>query len=348
MFCFQMDSNCLICFGSHDSNDCPEKKNEHCTDCFVLIKHCSDHSTICGKKSWLYNPYENLYVQPTKERCILGFNGSLRFLKDGYWRKGTDGLELFSPLHEALFEFKFEKDLSLHLTRFAPIRIIAVVKENGEHTDIFREKLMLLTSRKKLIVAKNLDEQFVRNMVHDKHDWNTTLILVVTAAEGPVISLNVSPPGKLARYYQIPYDEAMKKFSIPSGLDVVSCSTEPKCDEFKNDKVYTPQICQQSNFVEQNLQLTLVTENSARVSVTSRDILVDCPTCFGLHHSNECGQKKFEECYECHVTDDSSHRRPRTNLRIEKFIFACLSRSLREDSSNSLRDFIQITVFLFT
>ena len=54
----------------------------------------------------------------------------MRFLKDGYWRKGTDGLQLFSPLYEALFDVKSEKDLSLHMTRFALIRIIVVVKEN--------------------------------------------------------------------------------------------------------------------------------------------------------------------------------------------------------------------------
>lgn len=306
-----MDSDCLICFGNHLSADCPDKKNEHCPDCFVFIKKCSDHLTVCGLKQWLFKPYEHLYVKPPKERCIISVSSPVRFLKDGCWRKCSDGIELLSVANEALLEFRSERDLCLLSTEFAPIRIIVVVKQRVGYQDVFREKLMLLTSRKQMIVAKELDKIFDRNATAEYHDWFTTLILVVAAKDNPVFTLNVFPLRDTTRNYEIQYDAQTNNFVIPNGL-LLKANTEMSPDEFNNDQIVNKQIENAAEVPERNLQLIrLNPEVSANRSVNvnvNRNVNavngVDCPTCFGAQHTNDCGKRYLESCFECHLPID--------------------------------------------
>lgn len=179
-----MDSDCLICLGAHNSSDCPERNEEHCPNCHIVIKNSADHSSVCGMKTWIFKPYAYMYVEPPKERCIIGVNTPFRFLKDGCWRKGCDGLELLSPETGSLFEFKFDNDICLKTTRFAPLRMVIVVKDAKQTTNKqFREKLLLLTSKQQMMVAVKLDKPFDRTAVPEVHDWCTTLILVVSSKD---------------------------------------------------------------------------------------------------------------------------------------------------------------------
>lgn len=151
----------------------------------------------------------------------MNFDSPIRFIKDGCFRKGTDGLELLTPESGAIFEFKSERDLTIQTTRFAPIRIVVVVKELVENKDVFYEKLVLLTSKKQIIVASKLNDVFDRNACSETHDWYTTLILVVPSKDSPSILLNTFPFNKPARFYKISYNQETKTFDIPSGLNWV-------------------------------------------------------------------------------------------------------------------------------
>lgn len=212
-----MDSSCLICLDSHDSNDCAERSPLHCPECHIFIRHTSDHAQVCENKSWVHDMYHDLYVQMLKERCIISFNSPFRFLHDGTWRKGIEDLEMFSPVTGAFFRFKSDKDLSLYTTRYESIRIIVVVKErNGT----FREKLLLLTSRRQLMVAKQLNGLFDRSKAKNTHERNTTLILVMSVNDNPRLTVNVFPPNNPVRQYEVQYSNATEKFDIPEGLDI--------------------------------------------------------------------------------------------------------------------------------
>lgn len=192
-----------------------------------------------------------MYVQSPKERCIFGFDSPFRFLKDGCWRKGSEGLVLLSTEDEALFEFKSEHDLSLQMARFAQVRIVVVVKEFDGKNDTFREKLMLLTSKKHIIVARNLDKSFDRYAVPEDHDWYTTLILALSAKENPVISLSAFPFNKPAKCFEIRYDTESKTFDIPLELSLDSYTSAPT-DDFKNDDVTALQISAKESEVKQH------------------------------------------------------------------------------------------------
>lgn len=203
------DVDCLICFGSHASIECPERSKQHCPDCHVLVRHCSDHTPVCGSKTWIYNRFAGLYAKVPMERCIVSIDSPFRFLLDGCWRKGTDGMSIYSSETGAFFEFKSDNDLSLLSNKFVGIRIAIVVKESNK----FVEKLLLLTSKSQMIGVVHVDNDFNRNHI----DRNTSLVLCVSS-DTPVIKINVFPKNKPAREYSVRYNGETKKFNIPDGL----------------------------------------------------------------------------------------------------------------------------------
>lgn len=84
-----------------------------------------------------------MYAQPLKERCIISINSPFRFLKDGNWRKGIDDTEMYSSESGAFVGFKSDRDISVSTTRFAPIRILIVVKDKIGDDEQFFEKLLM-------------------------------------------------------------------------------------------------------------------------------------------------------------------------------------------------------------
>lgn len=209
-----MDTDCVICFKAHDSNRCPEKKPQHCPECFNFIRRTSDHTQICANKAWYFKPFENVYVKPLVERCIIGCNNAFRFLKDGNWRKTVEGIEMYSLQSDAVMRFKTDLNLSISTTLFTPIRMIVVVKQGDDENETFREKLLLSTSEDQMIIATELDEPFDRIAMKRAH-IKTTLILCMAARENMCISVNLL---STANRYEVRYDTAHQKFRIPDAL----------------------------------------------------------------------------------------------------------------------------------
>lgn len=297
----QMDSGCLICLGSHDSNDCVERLPQHCRECHVFIRHASDHAQLCENKSWVHNMYHDLYVQMLKERCIISFNSPFRFLHDGTWRKGIEDLEMFSPATGAFFRFKTDSDLSLYTTRYEPIRIIVVVKEQD---GTFREKLLLLTSRRRLMVAKQLNGLFDRAKAKNTFENNTTLILVISAQDNPRFTVNVLLPNNTIRQYEVQYSNATEKFDIPEGLDITFLlNVLNTTDMFtRQTNMNEPSVIHQKHDLQVAVRThTLESIPQNRVlNVEEPNIGTDCVVCYGAHHSKACQQRKKSNCFECH------------------------------------------------
>lgn len=205
-----MNTDCAICLESYRTKDCPERKPENCPDCDNIIKHFSDHSAVCGRKQWIFNPYENLYATPPIDRVIVGCNASFRFLYGGLWRRPVDGIELYSAVSEIIIRFKSENDFTVSTLGFSPIRIAVVVKEEGH----FMLKLMILASSERYIVLADVNEPFDRNTVSTNHQWKTTLILAVVPTHDLRFGLMMLPPGKLANRCEVRYDTTAKKFIV--------------------------------------------------------------------------------------------------------------------------------------
>lgn len=274
-FIFQ-DSDCLICFGSHASSECPERESQHCDDCHVFIRQCSDHTSLCGKKEWCFNQYEHIYVKQPQERCIIGFNSPFRFLKDGSYRKGSEGMDLYSAISGAIFHFKTDQDISLLSTSYVPVRIIIVVKDKVGDNDVFEEKLLLLTSPQRLLVAAEVNKPFDRNAAISN---DTTLILCASANN---LSLNVTvlPTGKEIRQYDVRYDANQKKFDIPDYLNVNMIAPAP---------TPTPVLQPQRSLM------------AIRDFERSGPKVKYCYSCNGVHRGGQCDQPRLENCPECHI-----------------------------------------------
>lgn len=277
------DLDCLICFKSHASSVCPDRKPEHCADCHVFIVQTSDHTSVCGLKKWSHKNelYGNLVAKPLQERVILNFSSAIRVLKDGNWRKGEDGMELCSSTSGAVFRFKTRTDLCLLSVSYAPVRIVVVVKDDANEE--FREKLMLLTSPQRMMVATELDREFDRNAPVSKH---TTLVIAV-AQTGLVIDVNLF--GRTARIsHQLVYRE--DGFDIPEELNVATI---------------TPGV------MGQQVQNAVVLRTAVRP-----DAAIFCSACYRVHRTNECGQRPMDRCPECHVAViTTSHHDKACNLK---------------------------------
>lgn len=216
-----MDSDCLICFESHLTIECPERKQENCPDCHAFINRFADHTAICSKKTWIFQPYEGLYAAPPVERVIVGCNSPMRFFYDGCWRKFTEGAELYSAESAAMIRFKTDQDFSVLTTSFAPIRILVTVRENGT----FVGKLLLLSSKTRFLVAKGLNEPFDRNEANESHTWKTTLILGIGSIDDLCLSAMITPNLKLARTFEMRFDKFTKQFVIPDAINMVNSDT---------------------------------------------------------------------------------------------------------------------------
>lgn len=261
--------DCLICFKSHPSSDCPERKPEHCAECHAFIVHSTDHSSVCGSKTWSYSKYVNLYASQPKERCILGFSVPFRFLTNGNWRKGNDGLELCSSQSGAFFRFKGESDLSLLSTSYAPVRIIVIVKDKVGENEVFREKLLLLTSPQRLMVATDLDRPFDGAI-----SPHSTLVLAV-GATNLAIDITVFPPASPVRSHHLLYDGT--RFVIPDDINVMT------------------------SIAPTDATNVLRTSNALVLRSDTGNVAAFCGACYGVHRSNECNQRILEKCPECHV-----------------------------------------------
>lgn len=148
-----------------------------------------------------------------KDRCVIFINVPFQFLMNGCWRKGTDGLDMYSPVTSAFFQYKSEDDLSLLSNSFVGVRIVVLIKDSTK----FIQKLLLVTSKTLLIVAGQVDSEFNRNSANDRR---TTLFLAMSAEDQRIININVFPKDKISHQYVLPSDQEAKKFKISLGLMV--------------------------------------------------------------------------------------------------------------------------------
>lgn len=257
----------------------------------MFVVHPSNHTAICASKHWLYNKFDALYAQVPTERFVISTDFPIRFLKDGCWRKATDGVDFCSQ--DAFFGFKSDKDLGMSSTKFVPIRIAVVVKETLSESLV--EKLVLLTSKTQLMVAVSADKIFGRNSFANNR--LNTLVLAVPE-ENPQIVLNVFPKNKPPRQYFIRYNEAAKKFDIPNGMKI-GWNQEDEYDKDTQSNVPT-------GFEASCLALAKVYQFDTldRVSnVAARNIPanLNCNVCLGAHHSASCERGDVTQCFECHL-----------------------------------------------
>lgn len=270
--------------GSHASKDCGERKLQHCKDCHVYIRHSSDHSSVCANKGWTYDIYDGLYASMPRERCNIGFDSDFRFYYDDTWRKPVEGIDAYSTTNGIYFRFKTDKDISLLSNGFAHARILVVVKGTDGS---FSQKLVLMTSQKKMMVAIPIDMLFDRANAKHTHQADTSLILTVPGECNPVISISLFPVNGEARHHDIRFDNATQTFAIPDELKIEAAMPTVNAAE------HCTTVAQfQHNFTRSFEEAVIQQQQNDR--------------CFECHvpakrvddHAEKCGSKWFVSRYQ--------------------------------------------------
>lgn len=287
----------MICFNSHATSECPERTEQHCPDCHAHIRICSDHTSVCGIKTWTYKKYANLYVGRPTERFVISIEAPFRFLMNECWRKGTDGLEMYSPVTGAFFQYKSEYDLSFLSNGFVGLRIVVVVRDAAK----FTQKLVLVTAKTQVLVAAKMNSVFDRNIANNRH---TTLFLAVSAKDEPIINVNVFPKDKAARHYVLRYDLDAKEFKIPCGIEANGLNGSEEFGETNQRLDQAIELEMAAQAQAQCLELVKFQEKRQRISNIEPPKLktnADCIVCLGVNHTVECQEGKLKSCHECHT-----------------------------------------------
>lgn len=206
----------------------------------MFIRFSADHSSICSNKHWIYDIYDELYVSMPLERCNIGLNCDFRYFLNESWRKPVEGVDAYSLGNGIYFRFKTDKDIAVLSNGFAHARILVVVKDqNGA----FTQKLVLMTSQKKMMVATLVNAPFDRVTAKRTHERDTSLILVVSSESNPGITVSLYPKNGQSRHHEMRYDIVTKTFQIPDELKIETvmsaaaaeqqCTTVAVYQEFK-------------------------------------------------------------------------------------------------------------------
>lgn len=151
---------------------------------------------------------------------MVDLNSKFRVLKDGCWKKCWSGLALSHS--GAIIDVLSDQKISVSTTSFESIRIAIVVKDGVS----FREKLLLLTSKKMFVVAADVNKDFDGNSVHHC----TTLVVAVSAEANPNISIMVLPSKSPIRKFELFFDKEQSKFNIPDEINVnIALNTDINC-----------------------------------------------------------------------------------------------------------------------
>lgn len=111
-------------------------------------------------------------------------------------------------------------------TGFTRIRIPIICAHKYGHGTAFVEKLVLMTSHDRTMVAAHGNRIVSKeNMVGD-FGYNTPLVLVVDGDDDVTFSIKIHSRGGRVDEYTVEY--ARKKFQIPNELDVKSTVFTPK------------------------------------------------------------------------------------------------------------------------
>lgn len=136
-------------------------------------------------------------------------------------------MKFFSSMADAYFKFESSTKMVLLTTGFTRIRLPFVVDSNSEPI-MYMEKLVLMTSQDRTIVAAHSSRQVDESNMVGEFEHNTPLVLIISGGEDTALTLNIHSVGPRMDTHEIGYRRQDKKFVVPTALDVKSSKFVPK------------------------------------------------------------------------------------------------------------------------
>lgn len=211
----------MICFGAHHGEYC-EKILQRCFECHVVAKKEVDHAKGCGARTWFRSEmYVDMYVKMSAVRATIDFGKPIFYELNGGFVKAKPEAELFSGMADIHFKFVSESKIELKTTGFTRIRLPIIVRDKDGG---FIERLVIMTSHDRTIVAANSGRLVSQSNVLSGFEHNTPLLMCVQDGE-TTVSVGVHSGGTINTYEIHSIDG---KFVIPNDLDVRAQKFVPK------------------------------------------------------------------------------------------------------------------------
>lgn len=137
-------------------------------------------------------------------------------------------MKLFSSMADAYFEFESNTKLILRSTGFTRIRLPIAIAGNIGSTTTYMEKLVLMTSQDRTIVAAQSSRQMDGSNMVGEFEHNTPLVLIISGKNDTTFTLNIYSVGPKMDSHKIGYCKRDMKFVVPAALDVKSSTFIPK------------------------------------------------------------------------------------------------------------------------
>lgn len=217
---------CFTCQGSHQSEQCRQRSLERCPECHVPVRCVDEHALNCSLKNWFLSQYIDDYVKVPVVRCIISMASAIFYQLGESIEMARGGLVLYSPMSDTLFKFASESKFELLTTAFTRIRLPFVVRE-GLDESTCTEKLVLITSHDRTLVAANASRQILQGEHDGDCEHNTPLVLYVVGGQNLNLSVKVIGVQNRSKEYQIVYNQITKKYNIPAQLNVKSTEVLP-------------------------------------------------------------------------------------------------------------------------
>lgn len=221
---------CGVCFGAHHSSECRQGKLSNCFECHVPARHIGDHSLVCSVKHWFVSERVDKYVKIPSTRCLISFESPIHILLNGDFCIPPEGLGLLSSMCDTYYKFerysnsndkktnKWYQKVSLMSTGYTRIRLPIIVQENPNQ---FTERIILMTSHDRAIIAAEGSRQIHDKSVPSEYEHNTPLVLSMLGKPSNIL-VEVRSAGRRVHTHEIAYVHVEKKFRIPPELNVKS------------------------------------------------------------------------------------------------------------------------------
>lgn len=165
-----------------------------------------------------------MYVKTPAVRATISFDNPIYYALHGQFVGAKAGIELFSGMADVLVKFVSQFAIVLQTSGFTRIRLPVIVHEK----DRFIERIVLMTSHDRTIVAANSSRLVNQSNVLNEFEHNTPLLLLLDNGCAK-ISVDVNSGGNIHKYnIGVTSTADGKKFQIPNDLDVKSHNFLPK------------------------------------------------------------------------------------------------------------------------
>lgn len=200
---------------------------ERCYECHTTIRREDDHLQGCTFKKLLFSTHVDRYVSIPVIRCAIYSKTDFQYISGGTNINFEPNKQLFSAIADVYMKSASRMQVSLLTTGFTRVRLPIVVAEEVGRETTLTERLVLMTSQDRTIVAANSGRIVSAENAVKGYEHSTPVVLYLHHDRNEDASLMVEVFGTGGQYIRYPIEYRQKKYTIPTDLDVHTKTFKP-------------------------------------------------------------------------------------------------------------------------